>query len=518
MMAAQQACRWKQLFMMGVLAAMLSACSLPPLEGRSTSQALALAEAQDTTLGRALAPMTQAHPGESGIYSLADARDAFAARVLLARSAERTLDVQCYIWRNDVTGSLLLEELRAAADRGVRVRLLVDDNGTAGMDEKLAALDTHPNVEVRLFNPFVVRKPKVIGFLTDFSRANRRMHNKALVADNQVAIMGGRNVGDEYFGATDGVLFADLDVLAAGAVVPELSTDFDRYWASGSSYPVDRIVPPGAAHEEGALARAAQRAQQDPRAQRYLEALRQSHLVADLLAGADLPVWAPVEMVSDDPRKGLGAAREEDLLAFQLRRILARAPATSVDLVSPYFVPTDTGAGVFQRLAAQGVRVRILTNSLEATDVSAVHSGYARHRKALLRAGVELYEMRRSAVAPGRAGLFGSSGSSLHAKTFALDGQRVFVGSMNFDPRSVRLNTELGFIIDSPALAQAAGRIFDHELRAAAYAVRLNDAGELVWIEWRDGQAMHHHREPGATLGLRAWIGLLSVLPIEWLL
>lgn len=170
--------------MMGVLAAMLSACSLPPLEGRSTSQALALAEAYETMLGRALAPMTQAHPGESGIYSLADARDAFAARVLLARSAERTLDVQCYIWRNDVTGSLLLEELRAAADRGVRVRLLLDDNGTAGMDEKLAALDTHPNVEVRLFNPFVVRKPKVIGFLTDFSRANRRMHNKSFTADN----------------------------------------------------------------------------------------------------------------------------------------------------------------------------------------------------------------------------------------------------------------------------------------------------------------------------------------------
>ena len=454
--------------LIAVLSFLLQACALPPLDGRSES-----------------------------------------------RAAERTLDVQYYIWRDDITGHALLDELRQAADRGVRVRLLLDDNGHA-MDATLLALDEHPGIEVRLFNPFSVRHPKVLGYLTHFSRANRRMHNKSLIADGQAAIIGGRNVGDEYFGATDGVLFADLDVLATGAVLPDLSADFDRYWTSGSSYPIDRIVV--AARAADAHPDSAAQARADPRAARFSTALRESRFVPELLAGTLVPQWARVEMVSDDPRKGLGQARDEDLLAHQLRRILARPPRASLDLVSPYFVPTDAGVEVFVRLAVSGVRVRILTNALEATDVSAVHSGYARHRQALLRAGVELHEMRRGASAPGRPGLLGSSGSSLHAKTFAIDGERVFVGSMNFDPRSVRLNTELGFIIDSPPMARAVADAFEREIPAAAYAVRLDERGKLVWIERREGGDIRHTREPGASLGRSAWIGLLSLLPIEWLL
>ncbi|MBU7575345.1 MAG: phospholipase D family protein [Hydrogenophaga sp.] len=500
--------------MMALLTALLQGCALPPLEGRTESRALAPAEAAATALGRVLSADAQAHPGESGILPLADALESFAARVLLVRAAERTLDVQYYIWRDDITGNLLLNALREAADRGVRVRLLLDDNGVA-MDGKLLALDRHPAIEVRLFNPFSIRQPKALGYLTHFSRANRRMHNKALVADSQAAIMGGRNVGDEYFGATDGVLFADLDVLATGAVVPELSTDFDRYWASASAYPIDRIVPAGTAV---AAPDAVAQAERDPRATRYLQALRGSRFVSDLLTGGIVPQWARVEMVSDDPRKGLGLAEKEGLVTHQLAQVLARPPVRSLDLISPYFVPTAAGVAVFERLAARGVRVRILTNALEATDVSAVHSGYARYRQDLLRCGIELYEMRRSAVVMGRSGVFGSSGSSLHAKTFALDGERVFVGSMNFDPRSAHLNTELGFIIDSPAMARAVADAFDREVPATAYAVRLDEQGDLVWIERRDGQEIRHTREPGSSLGQRAWIGLLSVLPIEWLL
>jgi len=501
--------------LIAVLSFLLQACALPPLDGRSESRALAPAETAGTALGRALTPEAAAHPGQSGILPLDDALESFAARVLLVRAAERTLDVQYYIWRDDITGHALLDELRQAADRGVRVRLLLDDNGHA-MDATLLALDEHPGIEVRLFNPFSVRHPKVLGYLTHFSRANRRMHNKSLIADGQAAIIGGRNVGDEYFGATDGVLFADLDVLATGAVLPDLSADFDRYWTSGSSYPIDRIVV--AARAADAHPDSAAQARADPRAARFSTALRESRFVPELLAGTLVPQWARVEMVSDDPRKGLGQARDEDLLAHQLRRILARPPRASLDLVSPYFVPTDAGVEVFVRLAVSGVRVRILTNALEATDVSAVHSGYARHRQALLRAGVELHEMRRGASAPGRPGLLGSSGSSLHAKTFAIDGERVFVGSMNFDPRSVRLNTELGFIIDSPPMARAVADAFEREIPAAAYAVRLDERGELVWIERREGGDIRHTREPGASLGRSAWIGLLSLLPIEWLL
>ncbi|WP_439589440.1 phospholipase D family protein [Hydrogenophaga sp.] len=499
--------------MIALLSALLQGCALPSLEGRSESHALKRAETADTALGRALMPQAQARPGLSGILPLADARDAFAARVLLVRAAERTLDVQYYIWREDITGNLLLDALSEAAERGVRVRLLLDDNGVS-MDAKLLALDRHPAIEVRLFNPFSVRRPKALGYLTHFSRANRRMHNKALIADGQAAIMGGRNVGDEYFGATDGVLFADLDVLATGAVLPELSADFDRYWASASAYPIDRIVAP-----EGTAPAPVPHAEDDPRAARYLQALRESRFVADLLAGGHLPQWARVDMVSDDPRKGLGLAEKEDLLTHQLQQVLARPPVASLDLVSPYFVPTAAGVDVFSRLAARGVRVRILTNALEATDVSAVHSGYARYRKDLLRAGVELHEMRRGAQPQGGgAGVFGSSGSSLHAKTFAIDGQRVFVGSMNFDPRSAHLNTELGFIIDSPVLAQAVTQAFDRDIPASAYEVKLDEGGGLVWTERRDGQTLRHKREPGSTLVRSVWIGLLSVLPIEWLL
>ncbi|QHE89067.1 phospholipase D family protein [Hydrogenophaga sp. BPS33] len=498
--------------MAALLSILLQGCALPPLDGRSETQALPPAEAASTPLGQALAAQTQAHAGQSGILPLADALESFAARVLLVRAAQRTLDVQYYIWRDDVTGKLLLEALREAAERGVRVRLLLDDNGVS-MDDRLLALDQHPQIDVRLFNPFSIRQPKALGYLTHFSRANRRMHNKALVADNQAAIVGGRNVGDEYFGATDGVLFADLDVLAIGAVVPDLSTDFDRYWASASSYPIDRIVTaPRVAQVPVA------NAERDPRAARYVEALRRSRFVPEMLSGRLAPEWARVEMVSDDPRKGLGLAEKEGLVTHQLAEVLARPPVQSLDLVSPYFVPTAAGVDVFARLASQGVRVRILTNALEATDVSAVHSGYARYRKDLLRAGVELYEMRRGAVGPEKSGVFGSSGSSLHAKTFGVDGERVFVGSMNFDPRSAHLNTELGFIIDSRVLAEAVGRAFDTEIRAAAYAVRLDEQGDLVWIEYRDGQEIRHTREPGSSLGSRVWLGLLSVLPIEWLL
>ena len=208
--------------------------ALPPLAGRTTSQAIL--DTGNTRLGRAVMPMVAAHPPYSGVYPLRDAREAFAARALLAQAAEKTLDVQYYIWHKDISGTLLLNALHAAADRGVRVRLLLDDNNTSGLDETLSALDSHPNIEIRLFNPFAIRKPRALGYLTDFRRLNRRMHNKSFTADNQVSIVGGRNVGDEYFGATDAVLFADLDVMAAGPVVREVSSRC----RSGTAMPWDR--------------------------------------------------------------------------------------------------------------------------------------------------------------------------------------------------------------------------------------------------------------------------------------
>jgi cardiolipin synthase C len=507
---------------LGLSASLLGGCSpLPSLEDRRTSTALL--DTDTTQLGRAIAPLVDAHPGNSGIYPLPDGRDAFAARVLLAQAAERTLDAQYYIWHNDMTGALLFEALHAAADRGVRVRLLLDDNRTSGLDTTLAALDAHPNIEVRLFNPFVIRQPRLIGFITDFSRLNRRMHNKSFTADNQVTIIGGRNVGDEYFGATEGFVFVDLDVMAVGPVVKDVSRDFDRYWASGSSYPADRLLPPADPALIQELASAASRIEHDPAAAAYMDALRRSVFVRELMEGHLALEWAPTRMLSDDPAKGLGLAAPEALLPQKLGDIIGE-PAAEVGLVSAYFVPGAAGAEDLAALAQRSVRVRVLTNALEATDVAPVHAGYAKRRKFLLKAGVTLYEFRRLSPATGpnkSAGLVGGSGSSasgLHAKTLSVDRARIFIGSFNFDPRSAKLNTEMGFVIDSAALAQRIAAAFDSTIPANAYEVRLSDSGELYWLERQGEQLVRHDTEPGTSFWQRAAIWFLSLLPIEWLL
>jgi putative cardiolipin synthase len=500
-------------------AALLPGCgTLPSLDGRSYS--VTLENTADTRLGRAVLPLARAHPGTSGVVPLADGRDAFAARALLADAAERTLDVQYYIWHADMSGTLLFEALHRAADRGVRVRLLLDDNNTGDLDGILAALDAHPNIEVRLFNPFVNRRWRYLGYLTDFARLNRRMHNKSFTADNQATIIGGRNVGDEYFGAGDDVLFVDLDVLAIGPVVHDVSRDFDRYWASGSSYPADRLLPAASPAAIAGLAAAASSVERDPAALAYIQAIARLPFVRALLGGGRRFEWAATRMVSDDPAKGLGRAPRESKLPERLGTILG-APEREVELVSPYFVPTAAGVESFTALARRGVKITVLTNSLEATDVVAVHAGYAKRRKPLLQAGVALFEMKRTSSRPAAEDhrLTGnSSASSLHAKTFSVDRARIFIGSFNFDPRSARLNTEMGFVIDSPAMAQTLADAFAGGIPRRAYEVRLSDTGALRWVEQEDGRRIVHDREPGTGFWRRALVSVLSVLPIEWLL
>jgi len=493
---------------------------LPPPEGRGSSGTLS--DTGDTRLGRGIGPKVAAHPGQSGIYALPSAHEAFAARVLLARAADRTLDVQYYIWHRDMTGTLLMEALCAAADRGVRVRLLLDDNNTSGLDTILAMLDSHPNIEVRLFNPFFARKSRVLGYLTDFARLNRRMHNKSFTADNQATIVGGRNVGDEYFGATDDVLFADLDVLAVGPVVNEVSRSFDLYWSSESSHPGDRLLPAVTPKRREELSSEARRTEQSSGAESYTNAVRNTTFVHELSEGTLEMEWAVAHAYSDDPAKGLGKAPPETLLAKSLEQVLGPAVA-EFELISPYFVPTAAGVEWFEEMARRGVKIKVLTNALEATDVSFVHAGYSNRRKALLRAGVELFELRRSSEAgagksPGSRGGSGSSGSSLHAKTCGIDRARLFVGSFNFDPRSAKLNTEMGVVIESARLAQRIDDVFRDRIPVDSYEVRLSDGGELSWMERQEGGVVRHEREPGTTPWKRAWVRFLSVLPIEWLL
>ena len=490
-------------------AAFLAGCAqLPSLEGRSVSTADT--DTAGTRLGQALAFQLRAHPGLAGVLPLAGGHDAFAARATLAHAAERTLDIQYYIWRDDLSGSLLFDAVQRAADRGVRVRLLLDDNNTVGLDERLRALDAHPQIEVRLFNPFAHRGARLLDFLGDFSRVNRRMHNKSFTADNQVTVIGGRNVGDEYFAAGEGTLFVDLDVLAVGAVVQAVSRDFDRYWASESAYPIDRLAPTGASAP-------VRRAIAAESVDQYREAIARSTFVRDLLANR-LPLeWAPAQLISDDPLKALGRAQGSGHLWMQLQQAVPR-PSRELLLVSPYFVPMAEGSDFLAGLAAQGVQVRVVTNALEATDVPAVHSGYARWREPLLAAGVGLYELKREAAAgPRDRGFAGSSASSLHAKVFVIDRQRLFVGSFNFDPRSARLNTELGFVIESPALAGTLAERASAHLPERTYRLQLQD-GRLQWTEQQGGTQRVYDRDPNTSWLLRFGVSLMSLLPIDDLL
>ncbi|MFA5539419.1 MAG: phospholipase D family protein [Gemmobacter sp.] len=490
----------------------------PSLEGRTVGRAVAASS--ETRLGR-LALSSPGQNGDSGVMPLIDGPDAFAARVALIRTAEAALDVQYYIWQRDATGLILLEELRKAAERGVRVRLLLDDNGIAGLDGDLAALDALPGIEVRLYNPFILRRPKLLGFAFDFIRLNRRMHNKSLTADGAVSILGGRNIGDVYFGFGSGAQYIDMDVLVTGQVAADIGADFDRYWRSGSAHPIDRIVSGPDAEALDRLMADAGRAAASTEGQRYMERLRGSSLIHETLAGRRVLEWTGVTLVSDDPAKGLGRAATRDLLFPQLMALLSR-PAHSVDLVSAYFVPGSRFTKRLEDLAASGVRVRILTNSQAATDVVLVHSAYVRYRPHLLGSGVELYELRPDHALrdePAPRGITGPSRASLHSKTLAVDGKRIFIGSFNFDPRSLLLNTEMGVLIDSPRMARALADAFAEQFSEASYVPELTGTGGIVWHETAgDGAKVRHDSEPGTDALSRLTLRLLGLLPIEWLL
>ncbi|MFS0849279.1 phospholipase D family protein [Novosphingobium panipatense] len=493
----------------------------------------------DTTLSRVVADRAALHPGLSGVHLLADAVDAFAARLLLVQAAECTIDLQYYIWHGDRTGTLLLEAVHEAAERGVRVRLLLDDNGIAGLDGVLAALNAHANIEVRLFNPFRIRYPKSIGFLLDFGRLNRRMHNKSFTVDGALTIVGGRNIGDEYFGAGDGALFSDLDVLAIGPVAREVEADFERYWTCDSAYPARQILPLLGRRKRAKLRSRASVVQRDASAQRYVRRLQNLPLLRQLMEGRMSFEWAQVRMISDDPAKIVRDMEYENLLAGKLDGAIGK-PKREMTVVSGYFVPGEEGCRQLGNYARSGVRVAVLTNGYSATDVALVHAGYVPWRKRLLKAGVRLYETaaqvrdvpskkqrregaklgigsRLRATGSGSFAALRSGASTIHAKTITADRERLFVGSFNFDPRSLRLNTELGFVIFSPRLARQVAEAFETIIPAAAYEVVL-EGEELRWLAGPPGSEAPLAREPGMSLFDRLMIGLASRLPIGWLL
>lgn len=472
-----------------------------------------------TRLGQAITPTTAEHPGLSGIHTLADSLDAFAARYLLCGMAEKSLDVQYYIWQGDMSGRLLFSALLSAAERGVKVRLLLDDNNTNGLDDTLRLLNAHPNIEVRLFNPFSFRLFRAIGYLTDFARLNRRMHNKSFTVDGEATIIGGRNVGDAYFGAGEQPLFSDLDVLAVGPVVSEVCQDFERYWHCQSVSTLEKVleVDEERLHDRVTLP---ENWKNDPIARRYLDRLTTSQFATHLVSRTLSMYWAKTRLLSDDPRKGQGKARNNTLLPQRLLNVIGQ-PKQEIDIISAYFVPTRAGVAQILGLVRKGVKVAILTNSLAANDVAPVHAGYARWRKKLLRHGVQLFELKPKydgRYVPHDRGLTGNSGSSLHAKTFSVDKQQVFIGSFNFDPRSAMLNTEMGFVIESAKLAEDIHSRFTQSQKEAAWALRLDRWGRVNWVENSEGKEIVWKKEPHTRFWQRVLVRLVYRLPVEWLL
>jgi len=505
-----------------VLAALLfgGCASLPADTGKVST--FAVENTADARLGREIAPLVATHPGESGFYVLDDGLSAFAARFELISEAQITLDLQYYIWHDDLTGKALHNRLLAAADRGVRVRLLLDDLDTAGKDEMLRVIDAHPNIEVRLFNPFANRSNRFVDFVTDMQRINHRMHNKALIADNQATIFGGRNIGDEYFDAAEEVGFSDLDVLAVGPVVREVSQEFDLYWNSQWTYPLSAFAAEKSVDAEQIKSFRQQSDQfiQNAASSEYADALRGLD-VAELQGIGDLDYsWGKWILVFDQPSKVASkAVRSETHLAPRLKRALDRTTSDLI-IVSPYFVPGPDFTAYLTRRVSEGVRVRIMTNSLAANDVPLVHSGYMRYRKDLIQGGVELYEFKpvkgvSKEARKTKAKWSGSSRASLHGKFLGFDRRYVFVGSFNLDARSVALNTELGVYFESPRYA---GQLFDEFDEIAAqkgYHVTLDERGNLQWTTVENGQEVTFHSEPEAGFWKRFGTGFMSIFVPE---
>ncbi len=512
--------RWSNCIGGLLLVLSLTACGGLPKGGAGTPSVAITADA-GTSLAAVVRPRVAAHPGQSGLHPLLDGREALAARLVLADAAERSLDVQYFIWNKDPTGKVLIERLFRAADRGVRVRLLLDDLGTMPSDATLLLIDSHPNIEVRMFNPVALRSPRLLGMVIDFGRINKRMHNKSFTVDGQVSIVGGRNIGDEYFEAHADMNFADLDVAVIGPVVREVSDQFDLYWNNQSAVPISALARQNTTPGQFAAQRAALMAHRDTlEDSAYAKSLRDSEFARQLRNRNVSYYWGKAIIVNDHPDKvATSAGKTETHLAPQLREIVDKTKR-ELFLVSPYFVPGKEGVTLLAGVRQRGVRVVVITNSLASTDGVPVHAKYQLYRKALVEAGIELYEIKPTVGAQLKRRFrepAGSSTGGLHATTFTFDRRIGFIGSYNLDPRSSKLNTEMGVVFDCPPLAKRLPGETERELSRNAYRLEL-DGKRLIWVTSEAGKEVHYHSEPGAGRIKRIKAKVISWLPIEWLL
>lgn len=496
---------------------------LPDNKQKTTSQVISDGEA--TSLGQFFKPQLSEHPGLTGVHLLSSGLDAFVGRAVLARSAERSLDVQYYMFHQDTVGRLLIKELLDAADRGVRVRLLVDDIYGGEADGVWLSLASHPSIEVRLFNPFVRGHSKNLQFITRVKTVNHRMHSKTFTVDNQATIVGGRNIGDEYFAANPDLAFSDLDVLAIGPVVPDVSAEFDQYWNSDHAFPIKTLLPEAEVMPLSQLHKDLNDFYQQKTTSVYIDALLNSSFANELKSHTIKFTFAVAKVIHDSAEKLEKSETWKDgLLISQLSPYILQAKEEFI-LVSPYFVPGQRASDALCELSQKGVKVSILTNSLASNDVSAVHAGYTRHRKQLLRCGVHLYEFNEQLKEVENkifTWLPGLSKSSLHAKTMAFDNKGMFVGSFNFDQRSLNINNEIGILFYEPEIARQSSENFHKHIEQGAFRVELviDDKGNesLRWTGQEDGKEVVYYDEPYAGIAKKISVKLMRLLPVDFML
>ena len=505
-----------------VLHMLLSSCASLP-ENINRTESYAYTDTQGTWLGKDVQQSLEQGEGEDGFILLGSGLDAFVARAALAEVAERSLDVQYYLYHNDLVGKLFTGFLWMAAERGVRVRILVDDMGMSGRDDGIIALDAHPNIELRIFNPFDRDISRNAQMVTGLGSVTRRMHNKSFTVDNVVTIIGGRNIGNEYYDADPTLEFADLDVMVIGKVVNEVSRSFDMYWNSSMAYPAQTIIKKRPTKEElKILEEELVLFMEENQTSDYMTALLNSDLSNKFRDGNVSYFWGDADVVVDHPDK-ISSSRE----ATELHLMTQLAPyfdniEKELIIISPYFVPGDEGVDFFKSLTDKGVRVKILTNSLSSNDVSIVHAGYAKYREDLLRNGVELYEMNKKltrAQRKDKKGVGGSSKASLHAKVFVLDRKQVFIGSLNLDPRSFYENSEIGLVLNSKEIAESMATNFDRDIEKHTFTLELikHEDGyeELLWHGYEDGNPVTFDVDPYTGFWRRFGVGFMGLLPIE---
>ena len=466
----------------------------------------------DTALKARVLGWQAENEGPSGFYPLIRGSEGLGARLKLIERAEKTIDAQYFLMKGDTAGKVFAGSLLAAADRGVRVRFLLDDVFTTVKDKGLELIDAHPNIEVRLYNPISRVGLKGLNFLLDFRRANRRMHNKSFIADNQITIVGGRNIADEYFDLNSEGEFMDFDVIALGPIAADVSIEFDRYWNHERSLPIKAFK---SKFTEQDLQKARDEISDEMNSLEqsvYREAI-ETELITALVGGKQNLYSATAEVITDDPDKLVSRISEENMILVQELAKAVREAEEEVIAVTPYLVPGKDGIEFWRSITAKGVRVLMVTNSLASNNHKAVHSGYAHYRKKLLNAGVELYEARANAADVASAGTSDAETLTLHTKAMLIDGKRLFVGSLNQDARSREINSEMGLLIDSPEMGEQLSSRLLAALPELAYRVERDERGRLQWRGQIDGVEVIETKEPLTSWWLRFKAFLLKIAP-----